>query len=77
MTAIQQMTDILACLVEQQDQAPIKQPRDPEVGEDRALEHFQKFSPPKFFGRLNSEVAENWLEKMINVFVALNYTNER
>ncbi|XP_027150353.1 uncharacterized protein LOC113750591 [Coffea eugenioides] len=76
-TAIQQMTNILARLVEQQGQAPVNQPRDPEIGEDRALERFQKFSPPKFLEGPNPEVAERWLETMINIFAALNYTEER
>ena len=46
-TAIQQMTNIFARLVEQQGQVPMNQPRD-DMGQDRALERFQKFSPPKF-----------------------------
>ncbi|XP_071925916.1 uncharacterized protein [Coffea arabica] len=44
------MTNILARLVEQQGQAPVNQPRDPEMMQDRALERFQKFFPPKFLG---------------------------
>ena len=76
-TAIQQMTNILARLVEQQGQAPINQPRDPEIGHDKALELFQKFSPPKFLGGSDPEVVERWLEAMINIFATLNYTEER
>ncbi|XP_027169556.1 uncharacterized protein LOC113769291 [Coffea eugenioides] len=75
--AIQQMTNILARLVEQQGQTPVNQPRDPEMGQDRALERFQKFSPPKFLGGPDPEVAERWLETMINIFTALNYTEDR
>ena len=66
------MANILAQLVEQQGRAPVNQPRNPEIGEDRALERFQKFSPPKFFGGFDSEVTESWLEAMINIFVALH-----
>ena len=47
---IQQMTNILACLVEQQGQTPVNQPRDLEIGQDKALERFQKFYPLKFLG---------------------------
>ena len=36
-----------------------------------------EFSPPKFIGGPDSELAENWLEKMINIFAALDYTEER
>ena len=41
------------------------------------LERFQKFSPPQFFGGSDSEIAENWLETTINIFVTLHYTEER
>ncbi|XP_071902691.1 uncharacterized protein [Coffea arabica] len=71
------MTNILARLVEQQGQAPVNQPRDPEMGQYRALERFQKFSPPKFLGGPDPEVAERWLETMINIFAALNYAEDR
>ena len=57
-TAIQQMTNILTRLVEQQGQATVNQPRDPEIGQDRALERFQKFSLPKFLGGPDPEGAE-------------------
>ena len=56
---------------------PINQLKDLEIGKDRTLECFQRFSPPKFFGRPNPKVVENWLEKMINIFVALNYMEKR
>ena len=74
---IQQMTNILARLVEQQGQAPINQPRDPKIGEDRTLERFQKFFPPKYLGGPDPEVAERWLETKINIFATLNYTEKR
>ena len=68
------MANILAQLVEQQGRALVNQPRNPEIGEGMALECFQKFSPPKFFGGSDPEVAEHWLEAMINIFVVLHYT---
>ncbi|XP_027169585.1 uncharacterized protein LOC113782259 [Coffea eugenioides] len=71
------MTNILARLVEQQGQAPVNQPRDPEMGQDRALERFQKFSPSKFLGGPDPEAAKRWLEAMINIFVTLNYTEDK
>ena len=78
--AIQRMTDLLAHVVEHQGQNPNPQPGNPGnhiEGEDRALERFQKFSPPKFLGGPDPDVAERWLEKMIDIFAALHYTEER
>ena len=71
------MANILAQLVEQQGRAPMNQLRNPEKGEDRALKHFQKFVPSKFLGRPDPKIAEHWLEAMVNIFIALNYTEER
>ncbi|XP_071914037.1 uncharacterized protein [Coffea arabica] len=71
------MTNLLARLVDQQGQVPGNQQRDPEVGEDRALELFQKFTPLKFLGGPDPEVVENWFERMEDVFAALYYTEER
>ncbi|XP_071920667.1 uncharacterized protein [Coffea arabica] len=76
-TAINRMTDLLARLVDQQGQVPGNQQRDPEVGEDRALERFQKFAPPKFLGGPEPEVTENWFERMEDIFAALHYSEER
>ncbi|XP_027077155.1 uncharacterized protein [Coffea arabica] len=76
-TTIQQMTNILAQLVEQQGQTPVNQLRNPENVEDRALERFQKFVPPKFLGGPDPETDEHWLEAMVDIFMALNYTEER
>ena len=76
-TAIQEMTNILTRLAKQQGQAPVNQSRDPEIGEDRALERFQKFSPPKFLGGPDPERAERWLKTIINIFAALNYKEKR
>nr|XP_027109242.1 uncharacterized protein LOC113729112 [Coffea arabica] len=74
------MTDLLAHVVQHQGQHPVQQPENPDnpvEGEDRALERFQKFSPPKFLGGPDPDVAERWLEKMIDIFAALLYSEER
>nr|XP_027100386.1 uncharacterized protein LOC113719373 [Coffea arabica] len=55
----------------------MNQPRDPDIGQDRALEIFQKFSPLKFLEGPDPEGAERWLETMINIFAALNYAEDR
>ncbi|XP_071914062.1 uncharacterized protein [Coffea arabica] len=74
------MTDLLAHVVERQGQNPIPQPGN--LGnhveaEDMALERFQKFSPPQFIGGPDPDVAEKWLERMIDIFATLHYTEER
>ena len=46
------MTDILEQLAERQDPGPVNQPGAQERWEDRALERFLKFAPPKFLGDL-------------------------
>ncbi|XP_027169271.1 uncharacterized protein LOC113768971 [Coffea eugenioides] len=71
------MTDILERLAERQGPGPLNQPGPQDRGEDRALERFLKFNSPKFTGEPNSEVAENWLERMTNIFAALDYTEDR
>ncbi|XP_027158322.1 myosin-9-like [Coffea eugenioides] len=71
------MTDILERLAERHVLGPLKQPRAQDREEDRALERFLKFNPPKFTGEPNPEVAENWLERMTNIFAALDYTEDR
>ena len=76
-TAIQQMATILTRLVDQQGQMPVNQTQNPEIGEDRALERFQKFNPPKFLGGPDPDIAEQWVEAMVNIFTALNYTEQR
>ena len=79
-TAIQRMTNLLAYIVDRQGQNPVNQPENPEnhvEGEDRTLERFQKFSPPKFLGGSDPDVAKRWLEKMIDIFAALHYIEER
>ncbi|XP_027156756.1 uncharacterized protein LOC113758662 [Coffea eugenioides] len=74
------MTDLLAHVVEHQGQNPAPEPGNPGnhiEGEDRALQRFSKFSPPKFLGGPDLDVAEWWLEKMIDIFTALHCTEER
>nr|XP_027066672.1 uncharacterized protein LOC113692458 [Coffea arabica] len=81
--AMQQMTDLLAHVVQQQGHNPNppvgnpENPRNHVESEDRALERFQKFSPLKFLGESNPDVAERWLEKMVDIFAALHYSEER
>ena len=71
------MTDLLSQVVQQQGpnpNPPVGNPGNPGnhvESEDRALERFKKFSPPKFLGGPYSDVAEQWLEKMIDIFAAL------
>ncbi|XP_027156510.1 uncharacterized protein LOC113757397 [Coffea eugenioides] len=76
-TAINRMTNILERLVERQGPEPVNQPRDQERGEDRTLELFLKFAPPKFHRGSDPEIAENWFERMVNIFTALDYNEER
>ncbi|XP_027158240.1 uncharacterized protein LOC113759862 [Coffea eugenioides] len=81
--AIQRMTDLLAQVVQHQGpnpNPPVGNPGNPGnhiESEDRALERFQKFSPPKFLVGPEPDVAEQWLEKMIDIFAALHYSDER
>ena len=70
-TAINRITDILEQLTEQQGPGPINQPRTQDRGENRALERFLKFTPPKFIGGPDPELVENWLERMTYIFAAL------
>ncbi|XP_027158207.1 uncharacterized protein LOC113759830 [Coffea eugenioides] len=71
------MTDILERLADRPGPGPFNQPGGQERGEDRALERFLKFNPPKFLGEPDPEIAENWLERMTNIFVALDYSEDR
>ena len=80
--AMQQMTNLLAQVVQQQGQNPNPNHNSGNPGnhiesDDRALERFQKFTPPKFAGGPDPDVAERWLEKMVDIFAALHYTEER
>ncbi|XP_027178037.1 uncharacterized protein LOC113777202 [Coffea eugenioides] len=71
------MTDLLAHVAKHHGQNPIPQLENHVEGGDRALERFQKFSPPQFIGGPDLDVAEKWLEKMIDIFATLHYTEER
>nr|XP_027124277.1 uncharacterized protein LOC113740970 [Coffea arabica] len=71
------MTDILERLANQPGPVTVNQTVNPEGGEDRALESFQRFSPSKFSGGSNLEMVEGWLERITDIFAALNYMEER
>nr|XP_027090534.1 uncharacterized protein LOC113711575 [Coffea arabica] len=74
------MTDLLAHVVKHQGQHSMHQPENPAnniEGEDRILERFQKFSSPKFLRGPDPDAAKRWLKKMIDIFAALHYTEER
>nr|XP_027088653.1 uncharacterized protein LOC113710002 [Coffea arabica] len=74
------MTNLLAQVVQQQGQNPNPNPKNPGnhvESKNRALERFQKFVPLKFLGGPDPDVAERWLEKMVDIFAALHYTEER
>ena len=76
-TTINCITDVLEHLAERQGPDPVNQPRNQERGEDRALERFLKFAPPRFHGGSDPEVTKNWFEMMVEIFAALDYTEER
>ncbi|XP_027156044.1 uncharacterized protein LOC113756607, partial [Coffea eugenioides] len=82
-TAIQRMTELLARMVDQQGQGhgnnagnPVNNSGNHE-GVDRALERFQKFAPPKFIGEPSPDLAERWMDRMMDIFAALGYSEER
>nr|XP_027101295.1 uncharacterized protein LOC113720841 [Coffea arabica] len=76
------MADLLEQMVAQQGQGQGNNSGNPgssrgnHEGEDRGLERFQKFSPPKFIGGPSPDVAEGWLERMLDIFAALGYMEE-
>nr|XP_027090300.1 uncharacterized protein LOC113711335 [Coffea arabica] len=82
-TAIQRMADLLARMVDQQGQGHGNNARNPgnnpgnHKGVDRALERFQKFAPPKFIGGLSPDLVEGWMDRMMDIFAALGYSEER
>ncbi|XP_027155645.1 uncharacterized protein LOC113756018 [Coffea eugenioides] len=82
-TAIQRMADLLERMVNQQGQGQGQHAGNPgnNAGnndrEDRALERFHKFAPPKFVGGPNPDLAEGWLDSMLDIFAALGYAEER
>ncbi|XP_027171652.1 uncharacterized protein LOC113771246 [Coffea eugenioides] len=77
------MADLLKQMVAQQGQSQGNNSENPgssrgnHEGVDRALERFQKCAPPKFIGGPNPDVAEGWLERLLDIFAALGYTEER
>ncbi|XP_071940239.1 uncharacterized protein [Coffea arabica] len=84
-TAIQRMADLLERMVNQQGQGQGQNAGNPGGNarnnnhdrEDGALERFQKFAPPKFVGGPNPDIAEGWLDRMLDIFAAPGYTKER
>nr|XP_027088646.1 uncharacterized protein LOC113709996 [Coffea arabica] len=63
-------------MVNQQGQGQVQHPGNHE-GEDHALERLQKFLPPKFLGGPSPDIAESWLERMLDIFASLGYSEER
>ncbi|XP_071927217.1 uncharacterized protein [Coffea arabica] len=76
-TAINRITDVLERLTENQATGPVRHQGGPVDSDDRALERFLKFGPPKFHGGPEPEVAEGWWKRITEIFAALNYTEER
>ncbi|XP_027171901.1 uncharacterized protein LOC113771524 [Coffea eugenioides] len=76
-TAINRITDVLERLTEHQCPRQVHHQGVPVDSEDRALERFLKFGPPKFYGGPELEVAEGWWERISDIFAALNYAEER
>ncbi|XP_027155739.1 uncharacterized protein LOC113756168, partial [Coffea eugenioides] len=82
-TAIQRMADLLAQMVDQQGQGHGNNAGNPgnnsgnHEGVVRALERFQKFAPPKFIGGSSPDLAEGWIDRMMDIFAALGYPEER
>lgn len=69
-TAMNRMTEILDHMAGQQGPGPEQHLGNLGVGEDRALERFQRFNPPKFYGGSDPEVAEGWMEMISDIFNA-------
>ena len=67
-TAINRITDVLERLTEHQACGPVHRQGGPAETEDRALERFLKFGPPKFYGGPEPEVAEGWRERIPDIF---------
>ncbi|XP_073049525.1 uncharacterized protein [Primulina eburnea] len=44
---------------------------------DRALERFLRFKPPKFEGKPDAHQAESWLKKINKIFSVLNYSEKQ
>ncbi|XP_071905699.1 uncharacterized protein [Coffea arabica] len=76
-TVINRITDVLERMTEHQALGPVHHQGGPIDTEDRVLERFLKFGPPKFYGGSEPEVAEGWWERISDIFAALNYAEER
>nr|XP_027109228.1 uncharacterized protein LOC113729095 [Coffea arabica] len=76
-TAINRITNVLERMTEHPAPGAVHHQGGPIDTEDRALERFLKFGPPKFYGGPEPEVAEGWWERISDIFAALNYTEER
>ena len=48
-----------------------------ETSQDIALEHFQKFGPPRFNEECGVEMAKKWIEAIEDIYKVLKYTDER
>ncbi|XP_027120581.1 uncharacterized protein [Coffea arabica] len=70
------MTDLLERMVNQQGQGQVQHLENYE-GEYRTLERFQMFLPPKFLEEPNPDIAESWLDRMLDTFATLGYPEER
>ena len=76
-TAINRITDVLERLTEHQVSGQVHHQGGPADPEDRALERFLKFGPPKLYGGPEPEVAKGWWERISDIFATLNYAEER
>ncbi|XP_071933809.1 uncharacterized protein [Coffea arabica] len=76
-TAINRITDVLERLTEHQASGQVHHQGGLADTEDRALERFLKFGPPKFYGGPEPEIAEGWWKRISDIFAALNYAEER
>ncbi|XP_027174577.1 uncharacterized protein LOC113774220 [Coffea eugenioides] len=77
-TAINRITEVLERLTDRQGPGPVHQQPGGQVDtEDRALERFLKFGPPKFQGGPEPEIAEGWWERISDIFATLDYTETR
>ena len=77
-TAINRITEVLERLTDRQGPGPVhQQPGGQLDTEDRALERFLKFGPPKFQGGPEPEIAEGWWERISDIFATLDYTETR
>ncbi|XP_071901054.1 uncharacterized protein [Coffea arabica] len=76
-TAINRIIDVLERMTKHPVPGAVHHQGGPIDTEDRALERFLKFGPPKFYGGPEPEIAEGWWERISDIFAALNYTEER